>query len=142
MRGMLIVCLSVLGGTTPSLAETLSLRCTFDNKARMNYTVDLDAKTVILFEPTNNVQHRFVDGNGGMRDVSTARREYVAIDDQIIRFGMMQCSSQVWAMRLKCDDKVIQATSIDRMRGTIVLEDEKGQKIRGQCEKDDAKPKF
>jgi hypothetical protein len=142
MRGTLIVCLSLLGGTAPSLAETLPLRCTFDNQARMNYTVDLDAKTVRLLEPTNNAEHKFVDGNGGVRDVSSATREYVVIDDQTIRFGMTQCSSRVWALRLKCDDKVIQATSIDRTHGTIVLEDENGQKIHGQCEKDDAKPKF
>jgi len=142
MRGMLIVCLSVLGGAAPSLAETLPLRCTFETQAHMNYTVDLDAKTVILFEPTNNAQHKFVDGTGGVRDVSTATREYVVIDDQSIRFGMAQCPSRNWALHLKCDEKVIQATSIDRTQGTIVLEDDKGQKIRGQCEKDDAKPKF
>jgi hypothetical protein len=142
MRGMLIVCLSLLGGTRASLAETLPLRCTFDNQGRMNYIVDLDAKTVILFEPMNNAQHKFVDGTGGVRDVSTATREYVIIDDQSIRFGMAQCPSRNWALHLKCDDKVIQATSIDRTQATIVLEDDKGQKIRGQCEKDDAKPKF
>ena len=66
----------------------------------------------------------------------------MTIDAQLIRFGLNQCPSKTWLLRLACDEKTIQATAIDRVRGTVVLDDGQGQKNRGQCERNEIRPKF
>ena len=144
MRAALAVCVSLAGGIAPALGETLQLKCAFENRSTMTYTVDTEQKTVIAFETTMNSQSRFVNGAGGPKkdEVGTALYEYVTVDRQIIQFGVNSCPSRVWMVRMKCDEKVVQSTVIDRIQGTVVLQDARAGSMRGQCERDDPKPRF